>query len=231
MLLHEIDIKNIKHKEVRDITNEVGPNHSKLKEFLAKKCSRYINIAKKSWPRQYLWHGWGDTPITDYFIGKSVYYREPRGAFGASHNYDKFGNLKFPKFKNAQEELDFKLKEIGCTALRSNSIYCLTDYSKTLEFGLPYAIFPLNGFSFTWLDRVLYTWNGSKTAWWSPTYIGEPYINFSTEQFKKIGFSNTNFSKALQSKNEILICGAFVSLNISVNRELRAVTDELLDYV
>jgi hypothetical protein len=57
-----------------------------------------------------------------------------------------------PKDSNpaAQELFDNYLTIMGFKALRSNSIFTTSNYGQALQYGIVYAIFPKNGFDFSW---------------------------------------------------------------------------------
>ena len=52
-----------------------------------------------------------------------------------------------------QIKVDEMLQKMGFTALRRNSIFATSDMLATISFGKMYAIFPLNGFTYTWSSR------------------------------------------------------------------------------
>lgn len=41
----------------------------------------------------------------------------------------------------------------GFNARRSNSLFCTSDYNQASDYGTPYVVFPVNGFSFTYWDN------------------------------------------------------------------------------
>jgi hypothetical protein len=52
-----------------------------------------------------------------------------------------------------QSTMDDYLRSQGFTALRTNSIFCTSDYEDAALFGDVFIIFPLDGFSYTWSMR------------------------------------------------------------------------------
>ena len=72
--------------------------------------------------------------------------------FFLKKSYDK----RIPKdtIKKYQDQLDRKLKEAGFEALRSNSIFTTGQESTADSYGDKYAIFPIDGFSYTWAEGV-----------------------------------------------------------------------------
>jgi len=49
-----------------------------------------------------------------------------------------------------QRAFDKKLSAAGFTALRSNSIFCSSSIAVAENYGVPYVIFPINGFTYAW---------------------------------------------------------------------------------
>lgn len=124
MLINEIEAGEKKHYYQSD----VGSLVSTIKE----ECSEIIRILNAS--QHTLYRGVKDCPIA--FLGKP---REDRNPLDSSNH--------------AQELFDTAMKNAGYTALRSNSIFCSTSYDFAAGYGAVHAVFPKNGFSYTWSTK------------------------------------------------------------------------------
>lgn len=133
-------------KHMRDEIKQMsGDSQQAIKYFayIERECSEAVDAVIKT--GKFLFRGQEDTskPV---FVGRPWDKREPRDS-----NAD------------AQVLYDKNLKLMGFTALRSNSIFTTSTKSNAAEFGTIYAIFPKNGFSFTWStvndDLVLHSVN------------------------------------------------------------------------
>ncbi len=132
-----------------------------------------------------------------------------------------------------QNAIDQKLKESGFIALRSNSIFCTGSIATAQDYGTAYAIFPINGFTYTWspdskdfyIDYNLeeYDWakqkdikNESDLKFYSQRLRYQLFkdlheltpIDFSN----KYNFINTNLNDAIDSGHEIYIHGKYVAV-------------------
>ncbi len=168
------------------------------KNFLAALKSINKNSTTKN---KFLWHGWRKN-MPEIFQSESVKYREPRGT----------------SLKN-QQLVDTGLQKLGFTALRSNSLYCIGSFDLANQFikenlEVPHAIFPLEGYEFTWVSKPIIGIYGSKSNWWKMSLFAEDALN--DKIFKNLGFSNKNIGLAINSQTEILIKGKFISVSKNV---------------
>lgn len=112
-----------------------GIDEQTLKYFsyIEKHCSQFLKEARSV--RKLLYRGQDDSgqPI---FVGRPRDNREPKDSSA-----------------EAQRTLDGYFKLLGFKALRSNSIFTSADYNFADGYGDVYAIFPKNGFSFTWSTK------------------------------------------------------------------------------
>lgn len=62
---------------------------------------------------------------------------------------------RYPKDTSTylQKFFDNILRYQGFTALRSNSIFCTSDFIQAVEYGPQYYIFPMDGFTYTWSEN------------------------------------------------------------------------------
>ena len=105
-------------------------NIQELADIIKKKCSKYLESVQ---PGQFLWHGTSSKTKDMVYASKSRAVRIPVDS-------DKFITSLFDK----------ALNEHGFIATRSNSIFVIGDKNAAEEYGTLYAIFPINGFNFTW---------------------------------------------------------------------------------
>ncbi len=106
-----------------------------------------------------------------------------------------------------QNALDKKLKQAGFEAVRGNSIFCSGSLSFVKDYGTPYAIFPLNGFDFTWSWKIedFYELNFST--------VETNLINLSPKNFcQHYEFEATDLGDAIKTGNEIYLKGTFVAI-------------------
>lgn len=107
----------------------------KVCRFIEKNCSEYLKYMKKS--SSLLYRGSRDIdPNTIYFIGASRLNRRPKDT---------------PK--KIQKNVDELLSLGGCKAIRSNSIFCISNRLAADGYGPVFCIFPCDGFSYTWSNH------------------------------------------------------------------------------
>ena len=108
----------------------------KIMGFIEANCSQYLKEVRKT--GMFLYRG--VTPAqhnnAPYFIGNPRIDRWPKDTK-----------------QTIQIKVDEMLQKMGFTALRRNSIFATSDMLATISFGKMYAIFPLNGFTYTWSSR------------------------------------------------------------------------------
>ncbi len=115
-------------------------NLEKAVELIKNKCSEFLPIYKKYGP---LYRGIENNKfdkMPEIFIANSPTNRTPMSMSATFQNI-----------------IDKKLKKVGFTALRNNSIFCSVDRSTAFEYGYDngmYIIFPYNGFSFTYSAKI-----------------------------------------------------------------------------
>lgn len=115
--------------------------------------------------------------------------------------------------KPQQKTLDKILKLGGFKSLRSNSICCSSTESEIRKFGVPYLIFPRNGYAFTWSSKIAdigSDGNFAKLIW----NMYEPSYKSATSIINSFGFKNNNMAAALESGNEITIHGEYMAISI-----------------
>ena len=118
-----------------------------------------------------------------------------------------------------QAAIDKTLTAAGFTALRCNSIFCCGGKAAG-EFGKVYAIFPLDGFDYTWcesaedltndfgLNTILSTGGGRHYTFREDLKTMQP-----NEFVEKYGFfCNKALDRAIRWGNEVYITGDYVAL-------------------
>jgi hypothetical protein len=144
----------------------------KVCRFIEENCSEYLRYMKKS--SSLLYRGSRDIdPKTVYFIGASRLNRRP---------------LDTPK--KIQKNVDELLSLGGCKAIRSNSIFCISNSLGADGYGHIFCIFPCDGFSYTW----------SKHEDWE---ISVDDIIDSNIEFKKLLTLLRSFSVAFPDFSEL----------------------------
>lgn len=117
-------------------TNKIiNKEDDKLIAYIEKNCSEFLIELEKA--DSFLYRGFGmrqlERKAPKAFVSSSMVNRPPKD-----------------NQVEIQKRYDQNLKMAGFTALRSNSIFCTGDESNAGNYGEVYAIFPINGFSFTW---------------------------------------------------------------------------------
>lgn len=135
LIAAETKARNAKFSAEEEKEKLEGIDEQTLKYFsyIEKNCSQFLKDARSV--RKLLYRGQDDSrqPI---FVGRPRDDREPKDSSA-----------------EAQRTLDGYLKLLGFKALRSNSIFTSANYDFASEYGNVYAIFPKNGFSFTWSTK------------------------------------------------------------------------------
>lgn len=139
MRLDEIN-KQIKSGSIQGLPYKRSKDITKYITWIKKNCSDFLTQSHGS-P---LYRGVHRNQLqhlvvnkSDIFLGNSEKNRLPKNSDAA-----------------AQLAIDAHLKAAGFKALRSNSIFCTGNSRETAGYGNMYYIFPLNGFTFTWNDKI-----------------------------------------------------------------------------
>jgi hypothetical protein len=126
-----------------------------------------------------------------------------------------------------QNLVDDKLRAARFKALRSNSLFCTSSLAAAENFSeTEYLVFPLNGFKFTWSQRIkdftLYFEVIRDEQYNQSENFIMNHENMPAEEFiKRYGFRQDGFVSALKSKNEIYVCGKCVLINNKFEDEVR----------
>ena len=117
-----------------------------------------------------------------------------------------------------QNMIDGALKSSGFKALRSNSTFCSGYQAAAKNYGVPYLIFPINGFDFTWSMRFadLYsnfvedlTINSSRMDEFMKSFEYDP----EEWIFGVAKYNNSSLEAAIKSNHEIMIRGEYYAIH------------------
>lgn len=153
---------------------------------------------------------------TNYFLGSSKNDRKPRDT-----------NI------NIQNAIDYKLEEAGFIARRGNSTFCWGREHSARDYGNIYAIFPFDGYSYTWstgyhdftgdfnprlylnipVDLYLASLNNNTLFNQLSNKIMSDPINMFLEE---TGYMNNDLIEAIDSGNEIMINGKYIAVKNSI---------------
>ena len=121
-----LDKANKAKKKLAGIDEQV----LKYFSYIDKNCSDFLKVAKQT--KKLLYRGQDDASLP-IFVGYPRADREPKDSN-----------------KAAQALADKYLTMMGFKALRSNSLFCTSNFGQADGYGNVYAIFPKNGFHYTW---------------------------------------------------------------------------------
>lgn len=146
--------KNKLSNDIRDLDVEISVDKAKYFTKIEKECSDFIKTIKSA----------------DNFLFRGIKNNEPV-LYGFPHDQRATKDTK----EEVQKIFDEYLKMANFKALRSNSIFCTSNYHTATTFGYHvYIIFPKNGFDFTW---------SKKQEDWVPKYQDFPHLNFDFDLY------------------------------------------------
>ena len=121
---------------------DLGKDFHAVADQIERDCKQYLDIVKQAGNFLYRGEGGGPPPMV---LASSRQNRAPRDSS-----------------RTVQQYFDQCLKQLGFTALRSNSIFATSDYDHAEKFGDPYAIFPLdNRSAYTYTNQYDITLSSS----------------------------------------------------------------------
>jgi hypothetical protein len=132
----------LKHGQITplDQDNKDKPDYAAVFTYIETNCSEFLAAVVKA--KKFLYRGINKAPDSYAIVGKPLKNRKPRDS-----------SLEL------QKQFDRLLTLAGFEALRSNSIFATSMYSSASTYGNVYAIFPLDGYKFTysevWDDIIL----------------------------------------------------------------------------
>lgn len=169
--------------------------YAEIIKFLKKNCSEILAINKQT--RKFLYRGMSEYKRSDAFIEVPRNNREPLGLSPSDH-------LMLIKA--------FRL--VGFKAIRNETISVSSNFNIIEDFGKPFVIFPLNGFSYTWSERFDDIGGFSDVI--DDELRGLNISNLTKETANlivdKLGFTDKDITEAMESGHEIAITGPFVAL-------------------
>ena len=209
----KMEIKDFDSIELNyDYPNPLDVEFEAAWAMVEKHCSEFLKIVRQT--EKFLYRGTNNSSSkSSIFIAKN---REDRVPIWG-------GNRKYAKI------CDLYLKTSGFTALRGNSTFCNSSYSKAQAWGNVFMIFPVNGFSFSYSAK----WSGiPATAYTYPTFsytllsnydntvkvkkqITQDDLNKAAEEFVKTNMMrNTDLDIAMMDTLDIWFHGKYIAFNI-----------------
>lgn len=104
---------------------DLGKEFSEISQLIERDCQQYLSEVKKS--QKWLYRGIKKS-TNDIFLGSSSLKRKPKDSAAI-----------------CQQIFDECLIKLGFTALRSNSIFAISDLEWARHFGKAYVVFPIDG--------------------------------------------------------------------------------------
>lgn len=192
----------IDHTKLKNGQEEwmVSSKITSLINFMKKNCSNIIKIYKDE----------------GYFLYRGIRHQASSILLGRSRDDRK--PMDTPP--DIQNKLDKVLASQGFTALRGNSIFCSSSFAFVHDYGTPFMIFPVNGFT--------YTWNTDAQDLYKRWLLRSEYSILANElkvgidnpeQFiKEFHFiNNERLDDALTTGREIYINGSCVAIDCESN--------------
>lgn len=194
----------IEHEELQsgDLKWLTNQRVKSLADFIKKNCSQILDVYRDK--EKYLYRGMkmGHSYV---LLASSQDNRKPKDT---------------PE--NIQIKIDNRLKEAGFKALRSNSIFCSSNYYIAAAYSQEgfegvFIIFPLNGFNFTYNINAgdLYSYYGLKNG----NSRTEMFMHDlesdipSSEHFcETYGFRNEDLGRAIINYKEVYINGKYIAI-------------------
>lgn len=183
------------------LINEIQQNNTEeIRKILTVNCSESIAACYDS--DNFLFHGSG---FDDSFVMNKDYLVDiTRNRIPRQH-------------EDIAEIIDDKLKLSGFKALRSNSLFCIGDYTEATHFSKSniYVIFPFDGFNLTWSTESKYYF-GIDPGYFSE-YSNDELDAIPPKEFiSKFGLRNYSLSSAISSGHEVLIQGKFLAVSWTI---------------
>lgn len=196
-----------------EICNE-AVTYSSIARRIERDCSEFLTVSRARENNRFLFRGF-KSARPDFFAGRAYNERKPRDTV--------------PKM---QEAVDEWLSRNGFSALRSNSIFTTADPIVAKKYGNVYAVFPKNGFHYTWFQNAfdLYVARGTffrhladvsgtePDGFDYPKHLQAGYwkdedIKAAMEKFMEWAEpTSSNLSKAMSTDHEIMVKGEFYAV-------------------
>jgi len=172
--------------------------------YIEKNCSEYLTAVRAT--GRVLYRGQYDSKMP-IFVGYPRKNRQPKDSD-----------------EKAQKIYDENLTIMGFDALRSNSIFTTSDFNQAEGYGNLYAIFPKNGFKFTWatkeadlvLDSVLVVTGSDSEDKRSLFYKYEDYVSNISDDFSS--FEETESDNNTKQFNKIKKMPEYKALESSIDK-------------
>ncbi len=176
----------------RDIRDVYTPEY--IASYIKENCSEYLSVTLQA--NKFLYRG-VTTTSTPVFVGRPRDKRTPTG-----------------QSESQQAILDMLLKASGFKALRSNSISCISDENVSEAFGIPYLIFPVNGFDYTWSKWINDIGSSSALVRVLTRYRRKDQVDYEDVDafLRDTGFRNNDLEGALFHDHEVSIAGKYIAV-------------------
>lgn len=192
-----IDLNVLEPGNELPITGE-DESSDKIYDFIKTNCSDYLAICKKAGGM--LYRGFDSKGgLFNYFIGQPRDNRESLGLSGNQHDI-----------------LIKCFQLVGFKATRNQTISCASNKKLAGSYGRLYAIFPINGFSFTWSTK--YKDIGGMNVYDSAVdflqnvTVEDIYPEYAARIVKKLKFTDKNLVAAIKSGHEVAIYGKYIAI-------------------
>lgn len=114
-----------------------------------------------------------------------------------------------------QEFADDCLSSLGYHALRSNSIFATGSLDVAHTYGHPYAIFPQDGFSFTWSPQIADLYSDIFMGVKTDEMDDNPVFDLSPLDFvDEFQYTDRDLIEACNSGHEIFIHGRYLAIEL-----------------
>lgn len=197
----------------KEICTEAA-TYSSVARKIERDCSEFLTVSRARENNRLLFRGF-KSARPDFFSDRSHNDRKPRDTV--------------PKM---QEAIDNWLSKNGFTARRANSVFTTADPIVAKKYGDVYAVFPKNGFHYTWFQVAfdLYVARGTFFRFLAEISGTEP-DGFDYPKHLQNGFwkeedvaaamekfmdwaepTSSNLSKAMSTDHEIMVNGEFYAV-------------------
>lgn len=206
-----------RQRAANDLNESVNKN-DRIVKFILTHCKKILKIYEDSnWAWLYNGTKKYNSPV---FLGNLVKNREPRDTNSTVSLY-----------------IDKALQYVGFKALRSNSLFCISDKKTAASYGNIYIIFPLDGFSYTWcriaadltgkydLSVVMLDDADPTNVLYGSEFVHNLMTMTSREFTQFYRFTDNAIIDAIDYGYEIYIHGKYIAVSIGNTELLKTIID------
>ncbi len=174
-------------------------------------CSDALKFYKTA--KAVLWHGMKPFEKS----ADKVYFKELPDVFVSESRNNRPPRNSTVEIQNLVDE---KLIAAGFEALRRNSLFVTSDVHTAFSYGSHYAIFPFDGFKFTWSETMhdlfgYFMLSGNNIGKNDRLTISK-LSNVTPKAFiAAYRFKNKDFLEAIKSEHEIYLKGKYVAIKFN----------------